>query len=184
LDLGDYPGLLPGVALSIVLGVALCVPLGRALGIASMNAWLLIFGFGFAVAATLTPSLQALTEGAIGTGTCDLSRFTPPPLSQILSFDDISLNVILFLPLGLAVGFIPRRSFQLTLIVVAVALPFVIEAIQLVVTQLDRACQSGDVVDNLFGFAIGLVVGMIASGLIWGLRWTFARGREMVARRD
>jgi hypothetical protein len=182
-DLGDYPGLLPGVALSVVAAVFLCVPLGRALGIASLNAALLIFGFGFAVAATLTPSLQALREGAIGTGTCDLSRFTPPPLDQILSFDDISLNVILFLPLGLAVGFVPRRSLQLSLIIVAAALPFVIEAIQLVVTQLDRACQSGDVVDNLFGFAIGLVVGLIASSLMRGLFWLLTRIRETVADR-
>jgi VanZ like family len=183
-DLGDYPGLIPGIVLSGVLGLILCVPLGRALGIASLNAWLLIFGFGIVIAATLTPSREALAEGAIGTGFCDLSRFTPPGLDQILSFDDTSLNVILFIPLGIAVGCVPPRSHMAELILLGATLPFIIEAVQLLVTQLDRACQSADVVDNLLGFAIGLVVGLLAAGLFRAVRWSLARIAQGVPRHE
>ncbi len=184
MDLGDYPGLVPGIAMSLVLGFALCVPFSRALGMASLNAWLLLFGFGLVIGATLTPSLQAITDGAVGTGTCDLSRVTLPPVDEVLAFGDIGLNVLLFVPLGLAVGFLPRRSHQLELIVIAAALPFVVEGTQLVVTQLDRACESGDVIDNLLGLAIGLVVGLVAGGLMRAIRGPFSRGRISAARRD
>jgi hypothetical protein len=44
-------------------------------------------------------------------------------------------------------------------VLTAVALPFAIEATQLVVTSLDRACQSADVSDNLTGLALGVVAG-------------------------
>ena len=182
MDLGDYPGLVPGIALSIVVSLALCVPVGRALGIASLNAWLLLFGFGVAIAATLTPSLDALRFGATGSGTCDLGRFTPPPLEEILSFDEVSLNVILFVPLGLAVGFVPRGSHRLELFFLAATLPFLIEAMQLVVTELDRACQSGDVIDNLLGFAIGLMVGLAAGWTMRAIRRALAGGDGADAR--
>jgi hypothetical protein len=183
-DLADYPGLVPGIVLSAALGLVLCVPLGRALGIAGLNAWLLLFGFGFAIAATLTPSREALADGAIGSGICDLSRLTPAGLDQILSFDEISLNVILFIPLGIGVGLVPPRSHLLELIILAATLPFLIEAIQLIVTQLDRACQSGDVVDNLFGLTMGLLVGLVVAGLLRAIRWLLARVGEALARRD
>lgn len=184
MDLGDYPGLVPGIALSVVLGLALCVPIGRRLGIAIPTGALLLFGFGLVIAATLTPSLEAVTDGAIGTGTCDLSRLTPPPLDQILSFDEVSLNVILFVPLGLAVGFVPPRAHQLLLIAAAVALPLVIEVIQLFVTKLDRACQSGDVVDNLVGLGIGVIVGLAAAWLMRGIRWLLSDDDRVVAGPD
>jgi hypothetical protein len=183
-DLGDYPGLVPGIALSVGLSLVLCIPLGRALGIASLTAALLLFGVGVVIAATLTPSLQAITDGAVGSGTCDLSRFSPQALDQILAFDEVSLNVILFVPLGLAVGFVPPKAHQLELVVVAAALPFLIEAVQLVVTQLDRACQSGDVVDNLVGLAIGLVVGLAAAWLMRGIRWLLAEDDQEVTAPD
>ena len=183
MDLRDYPGLIPGIALSIALAFVLCIPVGRALGIASLNAWLLVFGFGLIVAATLTPSREALAEGVNGTGVCDLSRFTPASIDQILSYDEISLNVFLFIPLGIAIGFVPPRSYLLELIVVAATLPILIETIQLIVTQLDRACQSGDVVDNLTGLAIGLIVGLVAAGLIRRIRRLESRLHGPVADR-
>jgi hypothetical protein len=183
-DLGDYPGLVPGIALSLILGFALCVPVARALGMASLNAWLLLFGFGLVIGATLTPSLQAITDGAIGTGTCDLSRVTLPSLDEVLAFGDIGLNVLLFVPLGLAVGFLPRRSHQPELIVLAAALPFVVEGTQLVITQLDRACESGDVVDDLVGLAIGLVVGLVAGGLMRAIRRLIAPAESSAASHD
>jgi VanZ like family len=166
LNLADYPGLWLGIAVSLVVSLALCIPVGRALGIAVANAWLLVFSLGIIFSATLTPSLEATSYGALGTGRCDLSRFTPLSLGQLLAFDEYSLNVLLFVPLGIAIGCILRDRYQSTLAVAAVALPFAIEWIQLVVVQLDRACQSGDVVDNLLGLTIGLIAGSLVAG-VW-----------------
>lgn len=45
----------------------------------------------------------------------------------------------------------------------AVALPFVIEATQLLVPSLGRACESADVVDNLTGLVLGLAAGAVVA---------------------
>ena len=42
---------------------------------------------------------------------------------------------------------------------IALALPLTIETTQLLVPSLARGCQSGDVIDNLAGLLLGLVVG-------------------------
>ena len=44
-------------------------------------------------------------------------------------------------------------------VVGAALLPLTIESIQLAATPLGRACQGGDVVDNLLGLALGLAAG-------------------------
>ena len=47
----------------------------------------------------------------------------------------------------------------------AILLPIVIETIQAVVPALGRVCQSGDVVDNWTGLALGLAIGATAHAL-------------------
>ncbi len=49
--------------------------------------------------------------------------------------------------------------------IAAIALPFAIETIQLLLPVLDRACESADVVDNLTGLVIGLGGGVVAGWL-------------------
>jgi glycopeptide antibiotics resistance protein len=87
------------------------------------------------------------------------------PLDVYLRPGDIAFNVLLFIPLGLALGLLPPSKARVPLIVGALLLPAVIEATQLAARALDRACQSGDVVDNLTGLLIGLVVGGAAAAL-------------------
>ena len=70
-----------------------------------------------------------------------------------------SLNVALFIPLGIAIGLVHVSRPWAALTFAAIALPFAIEAIQLVAPILDRGCQSADVVDNLTGLALGLLIG-------------------------
>ena len=55
-------------------------------------------------------------------------------------------------------------------VVAAIALPFAIEATQLLVPLLGRGCESADVVDNLIGLAIGLAIGLVAGWLLPGVR--------------
>ena len=72
-------------------------------------------------------------------------------------------NVILFVPLGLAIGLLGRSAVTARLLVAALASPVVIEAIQSLAPMLGRGCQSRDVVDNLLGLGIGLVLGALLS---------------------
>ena len=71
----------------------------------------------------------------------------------------------MFIPLGFAIAMVPRSRRKAAVLAAAVALPFVIEATQLVVTPLGRACQSADVVDNLTGLVLGLVAGAVVAWL-------------------
>lgn len=160
-DLADlfagYPGFLPGVAVAFLLSMVAADPLGRSLGVRNGAAASLIVGTAIILAATLTPSPEALL-GKAGTGPCDLTRFTPA-LPQLLSITDASLNIYLFSPLGVAIALLPRSRRKAAIVAAAVALPFAIEVIQGSATALGRACQSGDIADNLTGLLIGFGLG-------------------------
>ncbi|HEX7471645.1 MAG TPA: VanZ family protein, partial [Candidatus Limnocylindrales bacterium] len=99
--------------------------------------------------------------GTTGSGICDLSRIGLAPLGQLIRFGDPALNVFLYIPLGAAIGMASRSRYRILLAVGAAALPFAIEGTQLVVTWLDRACQSSDVSDNLTGLVIGALIGWL-----------------------
>jgi glycopeptide antibiotics resistance protein len=157
----NVPWFLPTLGLIMLGAVALARPAARHLRTTSALAWSLIVAFGAVAAVTLTPGAGALEFGAIGPSTCDTSRIGLAPIADIVRMTDPGLNILLFIPLGAALGLLPRSRTRVLLIVVAIALPFVIEAIQLLASALDRSCETGDIVDNLTGLAIGLVAGVI-----------------------
>jgi hypothetical protein len=156
--MGVLPWFPPGILVAVVIAFAACGPLGRVLGVRRPIAWAIIVSFGAIVAATLTPLHGAFDFDAAATS-CDLSRFGPAPLRVLLRLDDASLNVALFIPLGVAVGLMPAGRPRVALILGSIALPFAIEIIQLVAPMLDRGCQSADVADNVTGLLLGLVIG-------------------------
>jgi hypothetical protein len=119
----------------------------------------LVAAVGVALSATVTPSHDALAHGFVSDGTCDLTRLALPTPSQLAWPGDIVLNIVLFVPIGIALGLLPSSKIERRMVLLAYALPFAIEAVQLVVLQLGRECQSGDVIDNATGLTIGLVVG-------------------------
>jgi hypothetical protein len=160
----NLPWLLPGLAVSLLVGLALSGPIGRRLGIARAHAVALVASFGLIVSATLTPNAREPAEDVV-LGACDLSRVGLIPLADLMRVSDPSLNVLLFVPLGVAIGLLPRRSMRLTFLAGAIALPFLIEAIQYAVPAIGRGCQSADVVDNLAGLAVGFVVGVVGLAL-------------------
>jgi glycopeptide antibiotics resistance protein len=94
-------------------------------------------------------------------------------LHELIRVDDRSLNVLLFIPLGVSLGLLPRSRRTAVLVLAAVLFPFVIETTQLLVPALSRGCESVDVIDNLTGLAIGL-----AGGAILGLLLPDVRRRE------
>lgn len=158
--LADVAWFWPGVAVSIIIAILLSARVARALKVRPVVATALMLAFGLIISATLTPSREALRFGTIATGSCDFGRIGPPTIAELFRFGDPTFNVILFIPLGLAIGLVPAPRRRTALLVAAVALPFAIETIQLLATALDRACQSSDVSDNLTGLVIGLVGGI------------------------
>jgi hypothetical protein len=75
---------------------------------------------------------------------------------------------------GVAIGLFPRSRRTAAVVIAAIALPFAIETIQLLLPVLDRACESADVVDNLSGLGIGIGGGVVAGWL----------GRSIARRTD
>jgi VanZ family protein len=153
------PWFLPGVAISVVVSLVCGGFVGRALGARRGVGSMLILCLGIIVSATLTPLGRYFGFDPIIPGSCDLSRMWFPPLDELLAINDTSLNVLLFIPLGVSIAFLPRSRRTVVVILGAIALPFAIEITQMVVSVLGRGCESADVVDNLTGLAVGLAIG-------------------------
>jgi uncharacterized protein YacL len=60
-------------------------------------------------------------------------------------------------------GLLPRSPAKTEAVVLAVLSPIMIELTQSIAGQLGRTCEATDVVDNLTGLAIGLLVGGLVS---------------------
>jgi glycopeptide antibiotics resistance protein len=70
--------------------------------------------------------------------------------------------VVLFLPLGLALGLVPPdRGWRRSAIALGLLSPFIVEGTQLLVRTLGRGCEAADIVDNLTGMVLGLVLGAL-----------------------
>lgn len=156
--------LVPWVVASLIVSFAGSGGVSRVLGARRIVAWLLLLSFGIILSATLTPIRDALEYGAAGVGVCDLTRIGPAPPTELRSINDTSLNIVLFVPLGAAVGLLPDVRRKVAVALPATVLPFVIEGLQLFATALQRGCQSADVVDNLTGLAAGFIIGL---GVAW-----------------
>jgi hypothetical protein len=161
------PWFLPGLLVFSLLGAAIARPVGRLFRASPGLGFSLVFSLGIVLAATLTPLRGAFNSNAVG-GTCDLSRIGLAPLRLLLHIDDTSLNIAMFVPFGIVVGLLGRSRAKAVLVVVAIALPVLIETTQLLVPSLERGCQSADVFDNLTGLALGLLFGTV-------LRWILDR---------
>lgn len=157
------PWFLPGALLAVIVGVATQRPVARFLAVSPAIATALVASMGLAVAATLTPLRRAIESGVVGSDQCDLSRLGIPSLDELSHFDatDVGLNLMLFVPLGLAIGLGPRSRQKFVLLVAAVATPVVIEVTQLLLPALACGCESADVVDNLLGLALGLTTASV-----------------------
>lgn len=153
------PWLLPGLAVAALVGLLVSRRIGRFLGTAPSVGWGLVVGFGLIVSATLTPLRGGLDLGTTGIGTCDFSRVGIAPLQELLRLSDTSLNVLLFIPLGIAVGLVPGSRRRNVVAGIALVSPLAIETAQLLLPVLGRGCQSADVFDNLSGLVLGWLIG-------------------------
>jgi glycopeptide antibiotics resistance protein len=161
------PGFLPGLAVSVLIALGAARRVAIALRASQLLAFGLVVSVGAILAATLTPNVGSL-EPPPGNTFCDLTRMSLAPLEELLSLNsEPSLNVLLFLPLGLVMGLLPRSAGKVALLAGAIALPAAVEFLQGMLTPLNRSCSSADVVDNLTGLAAGFALGS-AAGWLWG----------------
>lgn len=153
------PWLLPGLIFSAVIGLAACRRVAHTLRTGRAVAWAVVVAFGLVLFATLTPLDGVFELGVSGIRTCDMTRIGFAPVEELVHIGDTSLNVLLFIPLGLTLGLIPGSRVKAIFMGVAIVLPFAIETIQLLLPVLGRGCQSSDVFDNLTGLLIGCLIG-------------------------
>lgn len=155
-----YPGFVPGTLLAIAISLAVNGLVSRALFIRRSLALIIIMALGLIFSATLTVG-EGLSNANNDTRHCDFTRLALAPVVELLELNETSLNVLLFVPLGLVIGLIQRSPRIASILVIAVSLPFCIETVQLLLPVMNRTCQSADVIDNLFGLAVGFILGTL-----------------------
>jgi VanZ family protein len=163
----EVPWFVPGMAIAFALMPLMAPWVGRVLRTPVIIAGLLVVSVGMVLAATLTPLVAAEPAPGIR-GACDMTAPVPPPRSVLLALNDRSLNVLLFLPLGLAVALLPRSPRTVGVWCAAFLASLFIEGTQLALPTLGRGCEIADVFDNLTGLAlgIGLVTAVRVAGVI------------------
>lgn len=176
--MNNVPWFLPGVVCSLVVSQIVAPSVARTLRTGRLGAWFLALSLGVVLSATVTPIRAALDGSGLAGRSCDFSRIGLVPLAELLTVSDTSLNVVLFVPLGWALGLIPNTRRKPILVLVVIALPFGIEALQLWAPILARGCESADVIDNLSGLALGLTG---ATAFRW-LRPALRSGGDPAAR--
>lgn len=156
------PLFLPGMLLTLAVAALGSRPLARVARIRPALAALLIVGVGLIVSATLTPLRDVLEDGAVSSGTCDLRRVGWAPLAMYLRPTGAALNVVLFLPLGVGLGLLPSgRSWTRVVLALGLLSPFLVEGTQLLARSLGRGCEAADIVDNLTGVVLGILLGRL-----------------------
>ena len=160
--LAGYPGFLPGLVVTLIVASGLFRPVARAVSIEPWLAFAILASLGLIVSATLFPDVLGLGQGEPGTAgpfTCDTERWRPS-LSELVDFGESTANVVLFGPLGLFTALLPSRQ-RGRAVRWSLALPFLIEATQLILPPLNRACQTADIADNVTGLVVGLGIGWV-----------------------
>ena len=153
--LGGVPWAVPAGLAAVVVAAALARPVARWAGQPPLVAWLVLASVGIIVGLTLTPSPDYPSPPS-----CDLDLLGPT-FRDLFTINDRSLNVALFIPLGIAVVAIRTRN-RLAWLLLAAAVAPLIELTQMFATLLRRTCQAIDVFDNELGLIIGIVVAAIA----------------------
>jgi len=77
---------------------------------------------------------------------------------------EVIANLLLFLPAGFAVAVLPQARW-LPALLATLAAPVVVELVQAVHKPLNRACEFGDIINNISGAILGFALGSAVLGL-------------------
>lgn len=153
------PWVLPGALTVVALSLVLSRHLARWLGSSAVFAFLLAGAFGSVVVVTVTPSADG---GFWGRGRAASFEATLPTLGQLLTVNEISLNVALFLLPAIAAALVRRRTARRTVVALVWVLPLTVETVQYVLPVLGRSgFLLNDMVANMLGVAIGTAAGLL-----------------------
>ena len=159
------PWAIPLVVASVVIALVVGFSLQRTRG---RSAWLLaalIVSAALVIALTLTPN-AGVEESSLVDPRSDRGPWGYLRQPEYwLHLDSRTLNVALFIPLGLTLGLLARGAARWVILGFGLVLPWLVEGLQ-VVLPFDRDPQSIDLADNstgvLIGFALGLLVMSVA----------------------
>ena len=101
------PWVMPATVVFTVVGLLVCRRLAQALDTRPFVAWLLVVSLGIIASATITPLRGMFDTTPAGPETCDFSVLGPIPVRDLFRVNDRLLNVLLFVPLGVALGLLP-----------------------------------------------------------------------------
>jgi glycopeptide antibiotics resistance protein len=160
----DVPLSLVALTCAAIIALFLSPAVAIRLGTGRWVALLLLLAIGLVVSATLMPTSSALA-GVASDGRCSFGRAMLPSFARLTSVNVTSLNVLLFVPLGLSIALLPRTRAAVVVAAGAIASPFVVEAVQLSVPALGRNCVLADIVNNLLGLVVGFGLGSVARAL-------------------
>ncbi|MBP0452746.1 MULTISPECIES: VanZ family protein [unclassified Kitasatospora] len=162
--LGTMPMFWPGLLCSLVPAALLNRPVGRLLRAHWAVAFVLLLALGGVVTLSLLPDTQGpfweYSRFAVRHCTLTGARLRPP--GEWMTSRQADLNILVFLPIGLAAALAGTKPRVVAVLAVAVALPFVVELAQYAVPAIGRACDMQDVADNLLGLALGAALGLLA----------------------
>jgi hypothetical protein len=152
----------PAALCAVLVAAVLASSVASRIGKTVAGTFLLVASLGAIIGITLTPSVDVVHSTQ-----CDLT-FVGPTLSELLTPNDRSLNVALFIPLGIAL--VANRIRSGWVLLAAASVSPLVELTQLIATPLNRTCQAIDLIDNELGLVIGIAAGTIG----W---WLWRRAR-------
>lgn len=154
--INDTPWLTKGLIVSALVACLLAFPAARVLRVPPVVGWLYVMAFGGILVTTWTPSLSDFTVRI-----CATSPLSPIRPHDLITMSTRSLNVFMFVPLALLSVLPRRRTALLATTSLAVALPFIVELGQYLFPHLGRTCSYQDVIDNLTGVVLGVIIGLL-----------------------
>ena len=155
--LAGIPWVWPAIVAAIGVAALSSRAVASTLGTTAPHAFFLLMSVGGIVALTLTPARHAG-----GFNACHLSVPQPISMAEFVPLTERGLNVVLFIPLGLTLGLVPRSRIKAEAVLLAAISPAMVELTQYVFNELGRACEGADIVDNLTGLGTGfLVAGLV-----------------------
>jgi glycopeptide antibiotics resistance protein len=160
--LGGLPWAGPAALCAVLVAAVLASSVASQIGKTAAGTFLLLASLGAIIGTTLTPSVDVVHSTQ-----CDLT-FVAPTLTELQTPNDRSLNVALFIPLGIAL--VANRIRSGWVLLAAASVSPLVELTQRVAAPLNRTCQAIDLIDN----ELGLVIGMAAGTIGW---WIWRRAR-------